>query len=117
MFEIFLVMKIGILSQAKGSAYVEYQNTKVICSVFDPREIPNKSEYSVNGGLYCEFKFASFSTQKRRGFIRDAEEREYSVHLRRALEPAVMRVSFYYYKIHIYINIYLRKVKITHKMQ
>lgn len=86
-------MRVGILNRAKGSAYVEYQNTKVVCSVFDPREIPNRSEYSVNGELYCEFKFAPFSTAKRRGFIRDAEEREYGVSLRRALEPAVMRVS------------------------
>ena len=88
----FVVMRTGVLSCAKGSAYVEYQNTKVICSVFDPREIPNKSEYSINGELYCEFKFGPFSTPKRRGFVRDAEEREYSVYLRRALEPAVMRV-------------------------
>ena len=80
-------------SSAKGSAYVEYQNTKVVCAVFDPREIPNKSEYSINGELYCEFKYAPFSTQKRRGFVRDAEERALSVSLRRALEPAVMRVS------------------------
>lgn len=85
-------MKTGVLNQAKGSAYVEYQKTKVICSVFDPREIPNKNEYSINGELYCEFKFAPFSTEKRRGFVRDAQEREYSVYLRRALEPAVMRV-------------------------
>ena len=88
------VMRTGVLSCAKGSAYVEYQNTKVICSVFDPREIPNKTEYTINGELYCEFKFAPFSTLKRRGFGRDAEEKEYSVYLRRALEPAVMRVSF-----------------------
>lgn len=87
------VMKTGVLNQAKGSAYVEYQKTKVICSVFDPREIPNKSEYSINGELYCEFKFAPFSTHKRHGYIRDAAEREYSVYLRKALEPAVMRVS------------------------
>lgn len=87
-------MKTGVISQAKGSAYVEYNNTKVICSVFDPREIPNRSEYSVNGELYCDFKFAPFSCEKRRGYLKDAEEREYSISLRRALEPAVMRVCF-----------------------
>lgn len=96
---LLLVMRTGVSSQAKGSAYVEYHNTKVVCSVFDPREIPNKSEYSINGELYCEFKFAPFSTKNRHGFVRDAEEREYSVYLRRALEPAVMRVSFFIHTI------------------
>lgn len=69
------------------------KNTKVICSVFDPREIPNKSEFSINGELYCEFKFATFSCEKRRNFVRDPEEKELSVSLKRALEPAVCRVS------------------------
>lgn len=86
-------MKTGVVSQAKGSAYLEMRNTKVVCSVFDPREIPNKSEFSVNGELYCEFKFATFSCKKRRNFIRDPEEKELSVSLKRALEPAVCRVS------------------------
>lgn len=90
-------MKIGVVTQAKGSAYVEYNNTKVVCSVFDPREIPNRNEYSVNGELYCEFKFAPFGTMKRRAYVRDAEEKEYSINLRRALEPAVMRVSFTFF--------------------
>lgn len=86
-------MKTGVVSQAKGSAYLEMRNTKVVCSVFDPREIPNKSEFSVNGELYCEFKFATFSCKKRKNFIRDPEEKELSVSLKRALEPAVCRVS------------------------
>ncbi|KAK7578154.1 hypothetical protein V9T40_010359 [Parthenolecanium corni] len=98
-----IVMKTGVLNQAKGSAYVEYQKTKVICSVFDPREIPNKSEYSINGELYCEFKFAPFSTHKRHGYIRDAAEREYSVYLRKALEPAVMRHQFSNFQVDVYV--------------
>ncbi|KOB64549.1 mRNA transport regulator 3, partial [Operophtera brumata] len=31
-----------LLSQAKGSAYLEMKKTKVVCSVFDPREIPGQ---------------------------------------------------------------------------
>lgn len=34
-----------MLSQAKGSAYVEMKTTKVVCAVFDPREIPGQSEF------------------------------------------------------------------------
>ena len=91
-------MKTGVISQAKGSAYIEQSNTKVICSVFDPREIPRKSDYSVNGELYCEFKFAPFSCIKWRSHQPDAFEKECSLILRRSLEPAVCRVSFVSFK-------------------
>lgn len=86
-------VRTGVVSQAKGSAYLEQNNTKVVCSVFDPREIPRKSDYSVNGELYCEFKFAPFSCIKWRNHQPDAREKECSLILRRALEPAVCRVS------------------------
>lgn len=36
------VLKLNVISKAKGSAYIEMGKTKVIVSVFDPREIPNK---------------------------------------------------------------------------
>jgi len=87
--------KTGVVSQAKGSAYVEIGNTKVICSVFDPREIPNRSEFGLQGELFCYFKFAPFSCNIRRGHQQDAQEKEISLNLRRALEPAVCRVSFH----------------------
>lgn len=85
-------MKTGVVTQAKGSAYIELHNTKVLVSVFDPREIPRLSEFSPNGELYCEFKFAPFSCPERRGHQMDGEEKDLSVILKRALEPAVCRV-------------------------
>lgn len=43
MFYLFVtVLKLNVISKAKGSAYIEMGNTKVIVSVFDPREVPNK---------------------------------------------------------------------------
>nr|CAD7434283.1 unnamed protein product [Timema monikensis] len=86
-------LKTGVVTQAKGSAYMELNKTKVICSVYDPREIPGKTDYSMNGELYCEFKFAPFSCITRRGHQHDTEEKELSLNLKRALEPAVCRVS------------------------
>ncbi|OAD56635.1 Exosome complex component MTR3 [Eufriesea mexicana] len=80
--------KICIVSQAKGSAYIEMGDTKVVCSVFDPRELPNKNGYCIQGEIYCEFKFASFSCQKRKIHQQDAEEKQYSLILQRALKPA-----------------------------
>lgn len=43
---IIIVLKAGVVSQAKGSAYIEVGATKVIVSVFDPREIPKQNKYS-----------------------------------------------------------------------
>ncbi|XP_039297454.1 exosome complex component MTR3 [Nilaparvata lugens] len=97
-----IFLKTSVMSQAKGSAYIEVGNTKVICSAFDPREIPNNNKFSLNGELFCEFKFANFSQKKRRGFIRDAEEKDLSVCLKRALEPAVCRHEFPNFQVDVY---------------
>ncbi|XP_011637905.1 exosome complex component MTR3 [Pogonomyrmex barbatus] len=97
-----IFMKTGIVSQAKGSAYIEMGDTKVICSVFDPREIPNKTGYCVQGELFCEFKFAPFSHHKRKLHQQDAEEKEYSLIMQRALEPAVCLQEFPNFQVDIY---------------
>ncbi|XP_063984389.1 exosome complex component MTR3-like [Diachasmimorpha longicaudata] len=97
-----MFVKTGVVSQAKGSAYIEVGTTKVVCSVFDPREIPNKLGYSLHGNLYCEFKFASFSCRKRKIHQQDAEEKEYSLIMQRALEPAVCRHEFPNFQVDIY---------------
>ncbi|XP_034947589.1 exosome complex component MTR3-like [Chelonus insularis] len=95
--------KTGIVSQAKGSAYIELGKTKLVCSVFDPREIPNKTSYSQQGSLYCEFKYAPFSCEKRRIHQQDAEEKEYSLIMQRSLEPAVCRHEFPNFQVDIYV--------------
>ncbi|XP_013191791.2 exosome complex component MTR3 isoform X1 [Amyelois transitella] len=95
-----------MVSQAKGSSYVEMKRTKVICSVFDPREIPHQNEFSQLGQIFCEVKFAPFSCpRKRRPHAPDAEERALSVSLRQALEPTVCRHLFPNYQIDVFIYI------------
>ena len=37
------VMKLNVITKAKGSAYIELGNTKVIVSVFDPREVQKQA--------------------------------------------------------------------------
>lgn len=95
-----------MVSQAKGSAYVERNQTKVVCSVFDPREIPHQNEFSQLGQIYCEVKYAPFSCpRKRRGFQPDAEEKELSVALRQALEPTVCRHMFPNFQVDVFVYI------------
>ncbi|GAA5811077.1 hypothetical protein MFLAVUS_004506 [Mucor flavus] len=81
-------LKTGLVSQASGSAYIEVGNTKVTCAVYGPRQL-KKAAFSRNGTLNCDFKFATFSCTKRRGQMKDAEEKEFSQVLVQALSPAV----------------------------
>ncbi|KZC09351.1 PREDICTED: exosome complex component MTR3-like [Dufourea novaeangliae] len=97
-----IFLKTGVISQAKGSAYIEMGNTKVVCSVFDPREVPNKNGYCVQGEIYCEFKFAPFSCEKRKIHQQSAEEKECSLILQRSLEPAVCLHEFPNFQVDVY---------------
>nr|CAI5838096.1 unnamed protein product [Callosobruchus analis] len=97
-----IFIKTGVVSQAKGSAYIEVEKTKVIVSVFDPREIPNRQDYSLKGEIYCEFKFAPFSCEKRRLHQLDAEEKQYSQIMKKALEATVCRHEFPNFQVDIY---------------
>lgn len=96
------VLKTGVVSQAKGSAYIELDQTKVIVSAFDPREIPNRIDYSTKGEIYCEFKFAPFSCHKRRLHQQDSEEQHYSAIMKQALESAVFRHEFPNFQVDIF---------------
>jgi hypothetical protein len=63
------VLKTGLVTQASGSAYIEVGKTKIACAVYGPRQL-KKAAFSRNGTLNCEFKFSTFSCQKKRGHIK-----------------------------------------------
>ncbi|KAJ8321833.1 hypothetical protein KUTeg_000304 [Tegillarca granosa] len=44
-------LKAGVISQARGSAYLEQNETKVICAVYGPRELVKREEFSMKGQL------------------------------------------------------------------
>lgn len=78
----------GLVSQAKGSAYLEAGNTKIICSVYGPRETERKDETDMKSGrLVCDFRLAPFSCPKRGAWIQGAEERDLSAALAESLQP------------------------------
>ncbi|XP_048371190.1 exosome complex component MTR3 [Sphaerodactylus townsendi] len=89
-----LFARVGLLSQAKGSAYVELDGgTKVLCAVAGPREAGGGGGGGPSGGeprgrLACEFRRAPFSGRGARGRPSDREP-ELSLALQEALEPAV----------------------------
>ncbi|XP_074068306.1 exosome complex component MTR3 [Macrotis lagotis] len=82
----------AVLSQAKGSAYLEAGATKVLVAVYGPRPAEGERAAAAAAGgaggrLLCDFRRAPFSGPRRR---RPAgEERELALALQEALEPAV----------------------------
>uniref|UniRef100_T1J3I6 Exoribonuclease phosphorolytic domain-containing protein n=1 Tax=Strigamia maritima TaxID=126957 RepID=T1J3I6_STRMM len=95
--------KVG--TQAKGSAYIEMNKTKVICSVYGPRQIPKKQDISINGLLTCELKFAPFSCRQRRQYQQDNEEKELSLLLKQALESAICMHTFPNASLDVYVSV------------
>ncbi|XP_076330653.1 exosome complex component MTR3-like [Tachypleus tridentatus] len=72
-----LFLRLGVNSQARGSAYIEMNRTKVVATVYGPREIQRRREFDMKGQLLCEFKFAPFSSKVRRQYQPDSEEKLY----------------------------------------
>uniref|UniRef100_A0A182MBR5 Uncharacterized protein n=1 Tax=Anopheles culicifacies TaxID=139723 RepID=A0A182MBR5_9DIPT len=97
--------KIGVVSTAKGSAYVELGNTKVIVSVFDPREIPKQNKFNQLGELFCDFKCSPFASVVRKAPQTDARERSMATALTSALNPSVCRHLFPNLRIDVFVNV------------
>jgi len=94
-------MKCGVIQKARGSAYIELNNTKVICSVYGPRQSPSHSEFSETGTLHCELSFAPFAQQKhtnrpKRNNISQMRQQihEYSAYMREALQTSIILEKF-----------------------
>ncbi|XP_068930089.1 exosome complex component MTR3-like [Petaurus breviceps papuanus] len=83
-------MKVGQQSQATGSAYLESGDTKVVVSVFGPRQAEGREPpIGLEGRLVCDFRWAPFSAPGPRKSSGSKEEKEMSLALQEALLPAV----------------------------
>ncbi|KAL4234506.1 Nuclear receptor coactivator 7 [Mactra antiquata] len=100
-----IFLKTGVVSKAQGSAYLEQDGTKVICAVYGPRAVIKKEEFSMKGQLRCDFKYTTFSCKYRRQYQQDNEEKDYSVQLLEALEPAVLLHKFPKAQVNIYVTV------------
>ena len=95
MFIFVLVLKTGIITKAKGSAYIEQGQTKAICAVYGPREIPRRSDFSMHGILNCTLEHTPYARERRKapGSQKDDHEQEMSQSLGQALEASVCMVN------------------------
>ncbi|KAG6042153.1 hypothetical protein E4U41_004957 [Claviceps citrina] len=91
-------LKTGVTPSASGSAYLETEECpdsggfgmKLTCTVHGPRSLPRSAPFSPHMVLSTHVKYAPFATRKRRGYLRDAGERDLSVHLETALRGAII---------------------------
>jgi exosome complex component MTR3 len=100
-----IFLRTGVVSQAKGSSYIEMDKTKIICAVYGPREVIKREEFSLAGQLYCEVKFATFSCPIRRQHQQDTEEKDFSAILQQALEPAILLEKFPKARMDVYVTV------------
>ncbi|GKV08319.1 hypothetical protein SLEP1_g19968 [Rubroshorea leprosula] len=79
------------VTSAAGSAYAEFGNTKVIVSVFGPRESKKAMMYSDIGRLNCNVSYTTFATTVRG---QGSDNKEFSSMLHKALEGAIILETF-----------------------
>ncbi|XP_034688664.1 exosome complex component RRP41-like [Vitis riparia] len=84
-------LKTGAVNAASGSAYAEFGNTKVIVSVFGPRESKKAMAYSGTGRLNCNVSYTTFAMPIRG---QGSDHKGYSSMLHKALEGAIIVESF-----------------------
>ncbi|EFJ27555.1 hypothetical protein SELMODRAFT_441621 [Selaginella moellendorffii] len=83
-------LRTGAVRAAAGSAYAESGDTKVIVSVFGPRESKKAEAFSDAGRLNCNVKYCSFATPVRGKMgAANAEERDLSSMLYKSVVGAV----------------------------
>ncbi|KAL8709933.1 MAG: hypothetical protein Q9220_005383 [cf. Caloplaca sp. 1 TL-2023] len=104
-----IFLKTGLTPSASGSAYLELEpppsqqhshsepsflhpspSLKLTCTVHGPRPLPRSVPFSPHLLLSAHVKYAPFASRQRRGYVRDASERDLSVHLETSLRGIII---------------------------
>jgi exosome complex component RRP41 len=99
-------IKVGVLSNAQGSAYIEQGKNKILAAVYGPKEaLPKHISLPDRCILRCRYHMAPFSTSERKSPAPSRREIELSMIIRNALEPLVMTSLFPRTVIDIFIEV------------
>lgn len=83
-------MKVGILNNADGSAYIECGGNKILVGVYGPRELHSKKHSKPDGAvLRCKYNMAPFSVVERKRPGNDRRSTEISKLISEAITPCV----------------------------
>jgi exosome complex component RRP41 len=101
-----LKIKVGILENADGSAYVEQGNTKVYAAVYGPREVhPRHLALSNRALIRCRYHMTPFSVEERKSPAPTRREIELSKVIREALTPAIIVEQFPFSAIDVFVEV------------
>ncbi len=83
-------MKVGVISNADGSAYLEWGNNKIYAAVYGPREVhPHHLAKPDKGILRVFYRMATFSVFERKRPAPGRREKEISMIITDCLEPVL----------------------------
>jgi len=98
-----IYIKTGLTPPASGSAYLELEgqavstnplfpipSLKLSCTVHGPRPLPRSAPYSPHLALTCHIKYTPYASRNRRGYVRDASERDLTAQLETALRAVIL---------------------------
>lgn len=97
-------LKVGVLPQADGSAYIEMGNNKIIVAAYGPREMhPKHLSLPDRLRVRAEYRLATFSVNERKSPAPKRREIELSKMIQEALEPSIFVEKFPRSSIDLYI--------------
>jgi len=99
-------MKVGVLPNADGSAYLEQGRNKILVGVYGPKEAhPRHIAQQDRAVIQCRYHMAPFSVDERKSPAPSRRDIELSKVIREALEPAVFLEYYPKTSIQVYIEI------------
>lgn len=99
-------IKVGVLKNADGSAYIEFGKNKILAGVFGPRDVhPKHMANQDTGILRCRYHMSPFSVNERKNPAPSRREIEISKVIKEALQPAVILKEFPRTVIDVFIEI------------
>ncbi len=101
-----ITMKVGVLENADGSAYIEFGRNKIMVAVYGPKEVhPKHMALPDTSVLRCRYHMTPFSTDTRKNPAPSRREVEISKVIREALQPALILADYPRTAIDVYIEV------------
>jgi exosome complex component RRP41 len=99
-------IEIGVLDNADGSAMISHGLNRIIAGAYGPREVhPKHLAESDKGILQVQYRMATFSVGERKTPVPGRREKEISMVVRQALEPALFLEQFPNTTIDVFIQV------------
>ena len=99
-------IKVGVLKNADGSAYIEFGKNKILVGVFGPRDVHPKHMANQDSGiLRCRYHMSPFSVTERKNPAPSRREIEISKVIKEALLPSVILKDYPRTVIDVFIEV------------